>query len=265
MCWVFLFSSVNAMFRVLISVYITDSFERNRIQMNDQTLLFPVSIKKKLAYIDRNGKLVHHTDLKSDIQIANYNGGIDPRIVFNLDKEENTNQLCFFKRPAGAETLKGAQHTIYYFGFKDRAGQEVIECKYINAYPFFNGVALVQVPEPGNELHQWFNSKPNWILINELGEQVSVNRWDWAFQFSEGLAVIELDGKLGYINTNGELVIGAQFDFASRFIEGTARVAFKAPAVANTSSPSRTFVQLTPTRPGKFGLIDTNGNFSNTT
>ena len=43
-------------------------------------------------------------------------------------------------------------------------------------------------------------------------------------QFSEGLAAVQKDGKWGYIDTKGRLVIDYQFDSAAYFSEGLAFV-----------------------------------------
>jgi len=42
--------------------------------------------------------------------------------------------------------------------------------------------------------------------------------------FSDGLAAVEVDGKWGYINTSGEVVIEPQFSSAQPFVNGTAIV-----------------------------------------
>ena len=43
-------------------------------------------------------------------------------------------------------------------------------------------------------------------------------------QFSQGLAAVQRDGKWGYIDTKGRLVIDYQFDSAEKFSEGLAFV-----------------------------------------
>ena len=52
----------------------------------------------------------------------------------------------------------------------------------------------------------------------------AVHQYDELYPFSEGMAAVKKDGKYGYINTKGELVIPCQFGYASDFIEGTAVV-----------------------------------------
>lgn len=49
-------------------------------------------------------------------------------------------------------------------------------------------------------------------------------------QFSEGLAAVKIDGKYGYIDRTGKIVIAPRFDLAGRFDEGLAEVFFGAAA-----------------------------------
>ena len=61
--------------------------------------------------------------------------------------------------------------------------------------------------------------------IGTDGYYVVDPRFDWAYDFSEGLALVEVDGKCGYINTLGRYVAEPQFDYAYDFSEGLAVVA----------------------------------------
>jgi len=49
-------------------------------------------------------------------------------------------------------------------------------------------------------------------------------RFTFANKFSEGLAVVELDGKMGYVDYSGKLVISNRFDMAYDFSDGLGRV-----------------------------------------
>ena len=62
------------------------------------------------------------------------------------------------------------------------------------------------------------------VIIGHDGEvraTLDYHLWD---EFSEGLIVAEQDGKFGYVNTSGELVIPCEFEWACPFKEGLAWV-----------------------------------------
>ena len=64
-----------------------------------------------------------------------------------------------------------------------------------------------------------------------------------AFQFSEGLAPVNVEGKWGYINKQANITITPQFDWATPFHDGVARI-----LIGSFSS-------------GKFGFINKKGIF----
>jgi hypothetical protein len=49
-------------------------------------------------------------------------------------------------------------------------------------------------------------------------------QFHYAYDFSEGLAKVKVDGKYGYIDTTGKLAIAPQFHYAYNFSEGLAKV-----------------------------------------
>ena len=60
--------------------------------------------------------------------------------------------------------------------------------------------------------------------INKNGKEVTQLKYDREFHFSEGLAAVKLNGKYGYINKNGKEVIPIKYDDAFDFREGLAVV-----------------------------------------
>ncbi|MCB0193341.1 MAG: WG repeat-containing protein, partial [Anaerolineae bacterium] len=62
-------------------------------------------------------------------------------------------------------------------------------------------------------------------FIDESGTLVIEPQFDFAFDFTEGLAVVEVDEQFGYVDPTGAIVIEPQFDFANNFSEGLAAVA----------------------------------------
>ena len=62
-------------------------------------------------------------------------------------------------------------------------------------------------------------------FINTQGEVGVPCIYDWTVGwFSEGLASVEQNGKRGYINTQGEVVVPCIYDEAGSFFEGLTRV-----------------------------------------
>ena len=110
-------------------------------------------------------------------------------------------------------------------GYVDAQGNEVIPCKYDWAWPFREGLALVEL-----------NGK--WGYIDKQGNTVIPFKYDWAYSFSEGLAAVELNGKWGYIDKQGNTVIHCKYNHVWPFSEGLALVVLK----------------------GKWGFIDKQGN-----
>ena len=60
--------------------------------------------------------------------------------------------------------------------------------------------------------------------IDKTGREVIPLKYDWANDFSEGLADVQLNGKWGYIDKTGREAIPFKYDFAYNFSEGLARV-----------------------------------------
>ena len=49
-----------------------------------------------------------------------------------------------------------------------------------------------------------------------------LSRFDTVYEFKDGLAKVELDGKQGHINSSGEIVIPLKYDWVSDFCDGHA-------------------------------------------
>lgn len=71
-----------------------------------------------------------------------------------------------------------------------------------------------------------------WVVLSNIGLKTVDNEylytlpgeWEGTKDFSEGLAAVQVEGKWGYINTDGVLVIPAIYDGANNFSEGLAAV-----------------------------------------
>ncbi|MCK4752742.1 MAG: WG repeat-containing protein [Planctomycetes bacterium] len=60
--------------------------------------------------------------------------------------------------------------------------------------------------------------------INKTGKFVIEPEFDFASPFSDGLARVEINDLYGYINKTGEYIVAPKFEFASHFSEGLASV-----------------------------------------
>ena len=63
-----------------------------------------------------------------------------------------------------------------------------------------------------------------WGFINVRGKIVIEPVWDAALDFSEGLAMVKRDGLWGYITASGEIAIEIRYEESQKFSEGFAEV-----------------------------------------
>lgn len=81
--------------------------------------------------------------------------------------------------------------------------------------------------------------------VDSTGKEVIPTRYDYARDFSDGLAAVrKKNGKWGFINKQGKVVIPFKYDFARRFKHGFSRVKITGDSILSE----------------KQGLIDTQGN-----
>ncbi len=118
-----------------------------------------------------------------------------------------------FPDPANKIELKIYENNGKY-GFTDTNGKEIIPAQFIMAQDFSTfGIAAV-IDDSG------------WVYINKKGEKlirpfIVDNGPDY---FSKGLARYIKDGKIGFFDEYGNIVIKAQFDYAKPFLNGKAEV-----------------------------------------
>lgn len=91
-----------------------------------------------------------------------------------------------------------------------------------------------------------------WMYLNTNGELVDLGEKSYGFDFSEGLApFIDINDKIGYMNTTGMVVIPAQYDifdaqgrfFSGRFINGNALV-FKSTGINKYGISEGQWIQI---------------------
>ena len=98
------------------------------------------------------------------------------------------------------------------YGFKDQNNKVVIHADYDELYPFKEGLACFQTGD-------YFG-----YIDMENNVVIPADTYVLASSFSEGLAAVMPRDKYGYIDKNNEFVIKPQFDAATPFIDGEARI-----------------------------------------
>lgn len=123
----------------------------------------------------------------------------------------------------------------YLYGAIDTKGHEVFEPQFQKIKKFdHNNVAVYQ--------HQ-----DKYGLLNGSGSIISAARWDdVGFKFNDlGLLHVTIEGKEGYVNSKGEVIIPVEYDNIDNFSQYGMEGKWEALAVA--------------TKNGKSGFIDLNG------
>lgn len=102
----------------------------------------------------------------------------------------------------------------YRSGFVDTTGRLVIPAIYDKAYAFYDK-NVTWVRDPGSK---------EYYLINRKGEKINAPSWKKVGYFDEGLAAVyDENGKMGFVNTKGKLVIPCMY-LGDSFSEGLACV-----------------------------------------
>lgn len=140
------------------------------------------------GYIDKKGNNV----INYQFDIANqFSEGL-ALVVYMAHDDGVNNWKCIDKSGKIIFALKGGQPTEYGY--------------------FRNGLLLIQ------------NQEEKYFFIGKKGVPLSEDIYDYAEGFSEGLAVVCQDGKCGYVDTTGKLVIPLKYTVASPFVDGFAGV-----------------------------------------
>lgn len=143
-----------------------------------------------------------YTLLPVEEQSGDFVGYVDPsgQLVFRVDAQDGR----LYHEGFAAVKQNGL------YGYLDKAGNLVIPCRYTWAGDFSGGRAVVA------------KADGRWAVIDQSGQEL-VTR-DYINDFSEGYAWFRENGKYGFLNAAGEVVVSAQYDLAGDFSEGRAWV-----------------------------------------
>jgi WG containing repeat len=173
-----------------------------------------VEIKGKYGFIDKTGKVVIAPQFNYAYSFAE---GLAPITQNNkwgfIDK---TGKVVIQPQFESAHSFSEGLATIEQndkWGFIDKTGKIVIQPQFQYASPFHEGLAII------NQNDKWgFIDKTGKIVIQPQFDEVTGN-------FSEGLlSVRSSNGKWGYVDKTGKFIIQPIFQKALEFSEGLAVV-----------------------------------------
>ena len=194
-----------------------------------------VSIEGKWGYIDKSGTIVippmfEEVDAFSDglayAKTATQEGYIDPTGAWALIPPPHYNcghsfcdgltriDLCEeeeLDEDEGTDECGCACE-----GYIDKTGAIVIPPQFRDTDDFSEGLAHVETEDGG---YVFIDTKGNVALKFDFDYDTR-----WCHSFSEGVVAVRIEGKYGYADKTGKIVIAPQFDEVYRFREGLAGV-----------------------------------------
>jgi hypothetical protein len=192
-----------------------------------------------MGYAEGLFRVKKNIDGKEKICYLNMKGEV--AIVADYDKAKD-----FSDGMAVVMVYTSDAHDDVVYGYINKEGKQVLPVKYLDATDFGRNLAYVLEKEKrgyidktgnymtilpnavGSQFHEGMSSVTNQHyksgFINKNGDLVIDYKYDETGYFSEGLAVVGMNGKYGYINKKGDVVIEPVFDYAMPFIEDRAAV-----------------------------------------
>ena len=167
---------------------------------------------------------------------------------------EKGSEILMIRKDYGKVDINYQGYVAY--GYRNKDGKELDECRFLNVYPFYEGMGKVRIDfdwdiktilgrlEWGNPIDEKSvkdieeNLDSTWVhdnvyieensfygFINSNGELAIPIKYSYASDFHEGLAAV-CGKEWGYIDKNDNIVIPFKFDWAGDFQDGFARVLF---------------------------------------
>ena len=213
--------------------------------------LFPINKDGKCGYINKTGKIIIRPRFKlcgifseglASVMLVNENRGfVDETGRFVIEPKLGKWFGGNFSEGYAAVALENDER-----GYVDKSGNFTLleNCSYVGS--FSEGLAVIE----RNDLKGYIDKKFNVVVepkfqhagnfadgfapVRDLNDsyyyidktgQMAIN-FDGG-EFSEGFAFIEVEGKYGFIDITGKVVISPQFDGARFFYEGLAPIMVK--------------------------------------
>jgi len=210
------------------------------------------SYGERFGYIDRNGKWTIPAQFSFAFAFSEGLARVESMGRWRFIQKNG--QFAFPGEFEDANDFsEGAAAVLYAdkWGFIDRNGHYLFDLRFDDAYEFQDGWAVIDddgLPNFVNKKGELFIKDINRTTfleahnfsegladvrsvtngkigyINQNGNFVITPKYDLAFLFRDGLAAVSLSGQYGFIDKTGKEVIGLQYKFTEVFIGGLARV-----------------------------------------
>ena len=167
---------------------------------------------------------------------------------------DKDSEILMIRKDYGKSDINCQGYVAY--GYRNKDGKELEECRYLNVFPFSEGMGRVAIDfdwdlktilsrlELGNSIDEKSvkdieeNLDKIWIqdieyieeyslygFFNLKGELIIPMKYSYASDFHEGLAAVGAN-EWGYIDKKDNVIIPFKFDWAGDFQDGFARVLF---------------------------------------
>ena len=120
-----------------------------------------------------------------------------------------------------AQTLVAKVKSLHseMWGYIDIDGKTIVSPMFDQCFPY-SSVGLAAVYDRDNRQYYFIDLKGNRIKT-EIKDFKLIDRMGFSLEdFSDGLIPVEIDNKWGFMNTQGKLVIPAEYDYVNGFGEG---------------------------------------------
>lgn len=169
--------------------------------------------KEHVGYINKKGELVIPY-IDEDSEGGAFSGGIAPIQIGSYETYfiDINGKTVIPSKPFRCVGYKDGLFTIKYkggyFGLMDAKGDMITKEQYIGIGGTSEGLCIVVMRK---------NTIKSGYIDVKNGNEVIPPQFDGVRPFSEGLAAVQIEGKWGYINKQGELVIPCKYKEAYDF------------------------------------------------
>lgn len=212
----------------------------NKKSEEESTILLPVLIGEKYGFINEKGKIVIEPqfDMVEVNRLNDYSGGvcwarvgarnglIDVQGNFVVEFPDSIMQVIRIKN--GLYLAECVKNDSLHYNWVNKSGQYVFDSP-VKETPEDNSLAAIANFSEGNYIFYAKTDKDGYYRYIADTDGRIIGRYDQinGGGFSQGLCAVKKDGKWGYVDTLGHMVINPIYDSASNFSDGATAITKK--------------------------------------